>query len=73
MTSGPTCRASFVSLVQLHMPLMGAGRHNSFWILMPVSHGSHLREDLTLGQKETPVCREGVPVGHPRHEVYGLG
>jgi hypothetical protein len=30
-------------------------------------------EDLTPRQKETPVCREGVSVGHPRHEVYGLG
>jgi hypothetical protein len=31
------------------------------------------REDLTLGEKEALVCCEGVPVGHPRHEVSSLG
>ena len=51
---------------------MGAGLSTPFGI-MPVSLGLHLREDLTPGQKETPVRRQGVSVGHPRHEVYCLG
>jgi len=58
---------------RLQTPLIGAGQLTLLGF-KPVSSRLDLsREDLTPGQKETPVCREGVSVGHPRHEVYGLG
>jgi hypothetical protein len=69
---------SLVLLVEAHLSTSFClrwldGRLTLFGLEQVSSQLALSREGLTPGQKETPVCRQGVSVGHPRHEVYGLG
>src|SRR5918993_1779300 len=58
-------------------PTEGSTRNTTVRSSLPVNTGPSRsglsREDLTPRQEEALVGREGISVGHPGHEIYGLG